>query len=144
MERTTYLIKLKDPGSSHAGEYIAAALLATDIAIAVQLLQLPSLSASLNLALWCIAISAPGLAFDFILNLYTNERGYFLEIFPALNYNSFYIVVAFIALLAVAAVIHHFLPWAAYTFGALSVLAFVRLRRYVTLLEAQIEKESKQ
>lgn len=143
MQQTRYLVKLKDPGSSRLQQYISGALLATEIAVAVQLLQLSSLSMSLTVALWCIAVSTPGLAFDFLLDVYTNERGYVLEIFPSFRYDTFYIVVVLLAVLAVAAVIHHFLPIAAYAFLALSALAFYRLRRYVRALEEEVELRAK-
>jgi hypothetical protein len=142
MQTTSHLIKHKNRNPSRLQQYISGALLATDIALAIQFLQLPSLSQSLTVALWCITLSAPGLAFDFILDMYTTDRGYTLYVFPSLRYESFYIVLVLVALTAIAAAIHHFIPFAAYTFIAMSALAFYRLRKYVSALEAELEKKS--
>jgi hypothetical protein len=139
MQQTKYLIKLKSPGSSRLQQYISGALLATELAITLQLLQLPSLSASLTVALWCIAVSMPGFAFDFLLDVYTNERGYVLEIFPRARYETFYVAFVLLAVVSVAAVIHHFIPVAAYAFGTVSAFAFYRMRKYVSALEEEVE-----
>jgi hypothetical protein len=142
IEHTRHLVKIKEPETLREQQYISGALVATNIAIAVQLLQLTSLSPSLTVALWCISISIPGLAFDFLLNIYTIERGYVLHIYPSLKYEVVYVGVVLIALTAVAAVIYHFQPMAAYTFSALSVLAFYRLGMYVRAVEEELDKKS--
>ena len=142
IEPTKHLVKLEDPSASQAALYFSGALLASDIAIAVQLLQLPTLSPSLIVALWCVAISLPGLAFDFVLDLYTRDHGYVLEILGSLDYGVFYRIVASIAIIAVGAAIHHSSQLAAYAFGALSAFAYWRLLRYAAALEEEVRRRS--
>jgi hypothetical protein len=136
---TKYLTKVEGMESDQLQQYISGAFLATNLAILVQLLQLPNLSPSLTVALWCVAVSMPGLAFDFLLILYTKERGYYLHIFPRPRYETFFGVIVLLSLCAIASVIHHFLPPAAYAFSALAMFSFYRMRRYVSKLEREIE-----
>ena len=126
----------KDSGEDDENTMSTAGLLATDIALVLQFLQLNSLDIPLTVSLYLVAPSIPLLVLHyFACQVSKRTRVYFFPRYSIL------VPVAWLAsLVAVGAAIFHFLPIAAYLFGGAAAFSVGAYLHYCIAAKELAEK----
>jgi hypothetical protein len=132
-------MEIRKAPSTTEDRVIAGALLAANVTVAIQLLQLNSLDASLTVTLWCVSLCAPILVWHILALELTDSTGYM-----AFPWYSYAVPCAWVgSIVAFGAAIHHLLPTAAYAYGGLCALSAVAYMHYRSQLRNGIRSESR-